>query len=218
MAYYYCSPYNRWNDCGYTRSSSCSFHIRNFLKHKPLHILGLSAYYHDSAAVLIQNGDILAAAQEERFTRRKHDAQFPANAIEYCLNDAKISPKEVDYVVFYDKPFLKFERLLETYIAFAPKGFKSFRKAIPIWLKEKLFQKKLLCDELHKCGFEGDLVTRLLFSEHHLSPAASPFFPSHFSRAAILTMDGVGEWATSSFALTKANKLEIHKEISLGIV
>jgi carbamoyltransferase len=192
------------------------------LKHKPLHILGLSAYYHDSAAVLIQNGEILAAAQEERFTRRKHDAQFPANAIEYCLNDAKISPKEIDYVVFYDKPFLKFERLLETYIAFAPKGFKSFRKAIPIWLKEKLFQKKLLCDELHKCGFEGDLATRLLFSEHHLSHAASAFFPSHFSRAAILTMDGVGEWATSSFALGKGNKVEIHKEIhfphSIGLL
>ena len=192
------------------------------MKHKPLHILGLSAYYHDSAAVLIQNGEILAAAQEERFTRRKHDAQFPANAIEYCLNDAKISPKEIDYVVFYDKPFLKFERLLETYIAFAPKGFKSFRKAIPIWLKEKLFQKKLLCDELHKCGFEGDLATRLLFSEHHLSHAASAFFPSHFSRAAILTMDGVGEWATSSFALGKGNKVEIHKEIhfphSIGLL
>ena len=199
-----------------------SFHIRNFLKHKPLHILGLSAYYHDSAAVLIQNGEILAAAQEERFTRRKHDAQFPANAIEYCFNDAKISPKEIDYVVFYDKPFLKFERLLETYIAFAPKGFKSFRKAIPIWLKEKLFQKKLLCDELHKCGFEGDLATRLLFSEHHLSHAASAFFPSHFSRAAILTMDGVGEWATSSFALGKGNKVEVHKEIhfphSIGLL
>ncbi|MBT6295289.1 MAG: carbamoyltransferase, partial [Nitrospina sp.] len=144
------------------------------------------------------------------------------NAIEYCLNDAKISPKEIDYVVFYDKPFLKFERLLETYIAFAPKGFKSFRKAIPIWLKEKLFQKKLLCDELHKCGFEGDLATRLLFSEHHLSHAASAFFPSHFSRAAILTMDGVGEWATSSFALGKGNKVEIHKEIhfphSIGLL
>ena len=172
--------------------------------------------------MLIQNGEILAAAQEERFTRRKHDAQFPANAIEYCLNDAKISPKEIDYVVFYDKPFLKFERLLETYIAFAPKGFKSFRKAIPIWLKEKLFQKKLLCDELHKCGFEGDLATRLLFSEHHLSHAASAFFPSHFSRAAILTMDGVGEWATSSFALGKGNKVEIHKEIhfphSIGLL
>jgi len=192
------------------------------LNRKPIHILGLSAYYHDSAAAIIQNGVILAAAQEERFTRRKHDARFPINAIEYCLNDAGISPKEIDYVVFYDKPFLKFERLLETYLAFAPRGFNSFRKAIPLWLKEKLFQKKLLCDELHKCGFEGNLGNRLLFSEHHLSHAASAFFPSPFSRSAILTMDGVGEWATSSFALGKENKIEIHKEIhfphSIGLL
>ncbi len=155
-----------------------------------MRILGLSAYYHDSAAALIQDGDILAAVQEERFTREKHDAHFPANAIEYCLKSAGISPQEIDYVVFYDKPFLKFERLLETYVAFAPKGFNSFRKAIPLWLKEKLFQKKLICEELNKCGFEGDLASRLLFSEHHLSHAASAFFPSPFSRAAILTMDG----------------------------
>jgi len=192
------------------------------LNREPIHILGLSAYYHDSAAVIIQDGDILAAAQEERFTRKKHDARFPTSAIEYCLNDAGVSPKEIDYVVFYDKPFLKFERLLETYLAFAPKGFNSFRKAMPIWLKEKLFQKKLLCEELHKCGFEGDLASRLLFSEHHLSHAASAFFPSPFSRAAILTMDGVGEWATSSFALGKENKIEIHKEIhfphSIGLL
>ena len=192
------------------------------MNRKPIHILGLSAYYHDSAAALIQNGCILAAAQEERFTRRKHDARFPINAIGYCLNDAGISPKEIDYVVFYDKPFLKFERLLETYLAFAPRGFNSFRKAIPLWLKEKLFQKKLLCDELHKCGFEGNLANRLLFSEHHLSHAASAFFPSPFSRSAILTMDGVGEWATSSFALGKENKIEIHKEIhfphSIGLL
>ena len=187
-----------------------------------MRILGLSAYYHDSAAALIQDGDILAAVQEERFTREKHDAHFPANAIEYCLKSAGISPKEIDYVVFYDKPFLKFERLLETYVAFAPKGFNSFRKAIPLWLKEKLFQKKLICEELNKCGFEGDLASRLLFSEHHLSHAASAFFPSPFSRAAILTMDGVGEWATSSFALGKENKIEIHKEIhfphSIGLL
>jgi len=192
------------------------------LKRKPIQILGLSAYYHDSAAALIQNGCILAAAQEERFTRRKHDARFPINAIGYCLNDAGISAREIDYVVFYDKPFLKFERLLETYLAFAPRGFNSFRKAIPLWLKEKLFQKKLLCDELHKCGFEDNLENRLLFSEHHLSHAASAFFPSPFSRAAILTMDGVGEWATSSFALGKENKIEIHKEIhfphSIGLL
>ena len=187
-----------------------------------MRILGLSAYYHDSAAALIQDGDILAAVQEERFTRKKHDARFPANAIEYCLKSAGISPKEIDYVVFYDKPFLKFERLLETYVAFAPKGFNSFRKAIPLWLKEKLFQKKLICEELNKCGFEGNLASRLLFSEHHLSHAASAFFPSPFSRAAILTMDGVGEWATSSFALGKENKIEIHKEIhfphSIGLL
>jgi len=189
---------------------------------EPMRILGLSAYYHDSAAALIQDGDILAAVQEERFTRKKHDAHFPTNAIEYCLKSAGISPKEIDYVVFYDKPFLKFERLLETYVAFAPKGFNSFRKAIPLWLKEKLFQKKLLCEELHKCGFEGNLASRLLFSEHHLSHAASAFLPSPFSRAAILTMDGVGEWATSSFALGKENKIEIHKEIhfphSIGLL
>ena len=187
-----------------------------------MRILGLSAYYHDSAAALIQDGDILAAVQEERFTRKKHDAHFPINAIEYCLKSAGVSPKEIDYVVFYDKPFLKFERLLETYVAFAPKGFNSFRKAIPLWLKEKLFQKKLICEELNKCGFEGDLANRLLFSEHHLSHAASAFFPSPFSRAAILTMDGVGEWATSSFALGKENKIEIHKEIhfphSIGLL
>tara|TARA_B100001079_G_scaffold250229_1_gene241596 strand:- start:5 stop:1831 length:1827 start_codon:yes stop_codon:yes gene_type:complete len=184
--------------------------------------LGLSAYYHDSAAALIQDGQILAAAQEERFTRRKHDARFPINAIGHCLNNAGISPNEIDYVVFYDKPFLKFERLLETYLAFAPKGFNSFRKAIPLWLKEKLFQKKLLCEELNKCGFEGNLANRLLFSEHHLSHAASAFFPSPFSKAAILTMDGVGEWATTSFAFGKDNKIEIHKEIhfphSIGLL
>ena len=189
---------------------------------RKIHILGLSAYYHDSAAALIQDGQILAAAQEERFTRRKHDARFPINAIGHCLNDAGISPNEIDYVVFYDKPFLKFERLLETYLAFAPKGFNSFRKAIPLWLKEKLFQKKLLCEELNKCGFEGNLANRLLFSEHHLSHAASAFFPSPFSKAAILTMDGVGEWATTSFAFGKDNKIEIRKEIhfphSIGLL
>ena len=184
--------------------------------------MGLSAYYHDSAAALIQDGQILAAAQEERFTRRKHDARFPINAIGHCLNNAGIPPNEIDYVVFYDKPFLKFERLLETYLAFAPKGFNSFRKAIPLWLKEKLFQKKLLCEELNKCGFEGNLANRLLFSEHHLSHAASAFFPSPFSKAAILTMDGVGEWATTSFAFGRDNKIEIHKEIhfphSIGLL
>jgi carbamoyltransferase len=187
-----------------------------------MRILGLSAYYHDSAAALIQDGAILAAAQEERFTRKKHDARFPASAIEYCLTSAGFSSETIDYVVFYDKPFLKFERLLETYVAFAPKGFESFRKAIPLWLKEKLFQKKLLCEELKKCGFKGNLASRLLFSEHHLSHAASAFFPSPFNSAAILTMDGAGEWATTSFALGKENKIEIHKEIhfphSIGLL
>ena len=187
-----------------------------------IRILGLSAYYHDSAAALIQDGEILSAVQEERFTREKHDARFPTSSIEYCLKSNGISSKEIDYVVFYDKPFLKFERLLETYVSFAPKGFSSFKKAMPLWLKEKLFQKKMLCEELHKCGFEGDLANRVLFSEHHLSHAASAFFPSPFSSAAILTMDGVGEWATSSFALGKENKIQIHKEIhfphSLGLL
>ena len=192
------------------------------MNRKPVHILGISAYYHDSAAALIQDGGILAAAQEERFTRKKHDARFPTNAIGYCLKSTGISPREIDHVVFYDKPFLKFERLLETYVAFAPRGFNSFRKAIPLWLKEKLFQKNLLCEELRKAGFEDDLASRLLFSEHHLSHAASAFFPSPFSSAAILTMDGVGEWATSSFALGKENKIEIHRDIhfphSLGLL
>mgnify|MGYP000022804599 FL=1 len=187
-----------------------------------IRILGLSAYYHDSAAALIQDGEILRAVQEERFTRKKHDDRFPINAIKYCLKSTGISSKEIDYVVFYDKPFLKFERLLETHVSFAPKGFSSFKKAMPLWLKEKLFQKKLICEELHKCGFDGDLASRLLFSEHHLSHAASAFFPSPFSSAAILTMDGVGEWATSSFALGSENKIQIHKEIhfphSLGLL
>jgi carbamoyltransferase len=187
-----------------------------------MRILGISAYYHDSSAALIQDGAILAAAQEERFTRKKHDARFPINAIEYCLRNGGFSPEEIDYVVFYDKPFLKFERLLETYLAFAPKGFNSFRKAIPVWLKEKLFQKKLILEELQKYGFKKNLESRLLFSEHHLSHAASAFFPSPFTSAAILTMDGVGEWATSSLALGKENKIEIQKEIhfphSIGLL
>jgi carbamoyltransferase len=187
-----------------------------------MRILGLSAYYHDSAAALIQDGDILAAAQEERFSRKKHDARFPANAIRYCLEHAKISLDDIDHVVFYDKPFLKFERLIETYTAFSPNGFSSFRKIIPLWIKEKLFQKKLLSDELRKVGFGNDLKNELLFSEHHLSHAASAFFPSPFSNAVILTMDGVGERATTSFARGIDNKIEILKEIhyphSLGLL
>ncbi len=187
-----------------------------------MNILGISAFYHDSAAALIRNGRILAAAQEERFTRKKHDSGFPGHAIEHCLSDAGIALTDVDYIVFYDKPFLKFERLLENYLAYAPKGFPSFLKAIPVWLKEKLFQKKLLSDELQKFAPDTDFENRLLFAEHHLSHAASAFYPSPFEEAAILTMDGVGEWATTSLAIGKANQLDIVREIhfphSLGLL
>ena len=186
-------------------------------------ILGISAYYHDSAACLVVDGNIIAGAQEERFTRKKHDSNFPINAIKYCLTEAKIDPSFIDYVVFYDKPFLKFERLLETYLAFAPKGLKSFTTSLPIWLKDKLFQKKVITDELREtlskdCGWED----KLLFSEHHLSHAASAFFPSPFERAAVLTMDGVGEWTTTSLAVGKGRELSILKEIhfphSIGLL
>src|SRR5215831_20084117 len=163
-----------------------------------MRVLGISAFYHDSAAALIDDGVVLAAAQEERFTRKKHDPGFPKNAVEYCLSEAGASLDGMDYIAFYDKPFLKFERLLETYLAFAPRGFKSFSMAIPVWLREKLFLKNLLTKELRSRGTQGDVEQRLLFSEHHLSHAASAFFPSPFDEAAVLTMDGVGEWATTS--------------------
>ena len=186
-----------------------------------MRILGISAFYHDSAAALIEDGRIVAAAQEERFTRRKHDAAFPHNAIAYCLAEAGVAADGLDHVVFYDKPFLKFERLLETYIAMAPRGFRSFKMSIPLWLREKLFQKNLLRDELGK--FSGDFdKDRLLFCEHHLSHAASAFYPSPFDQAAVLTMDGVGEWATTSAAIGNGNRLEITQEIhfphSLGLL
>jgi carbamoyltransferase len=185
-------------------------------------VLGISAYYHDSAAALLRDGEIVAAAQEERFTRNKHDAGFPANAIEYCLQAAGIALEQVDHIAFYDKPFLKFERLLETYTAFAPRGFQSFRMAVPVWLREKLFLKDLLCKELKAYAPNLDLNKRLRFSEHHLSHAASAFFPSPFEEAAILTMDGVGEWATTSLCIGRGNKLEVVKEIhfphSLGLL
>jgi carbamoyltransferase len=187
-----------------------------------MRILGISAFYHDSAAALVSDGEIVAAAQEERFTRKKHDARFPRHAVEYCLSAGKVNPGELDFVVFYDKPFLKFERLLETYLSFAPRGFASFRMALPLWLKEKLFQKRLLREQLeqHLPGF--DWTTRLLFTEHHLSHAASAFYPSPFEEAAILTMDGVGEWATTSLAIGKGNSVEILREIhfphSLGLL
>ena len=185
-------------------------------------ILGISALYHDSAAALLSDGDIVAAAQEERFTRRKHDADFPQNAIAYCLEEGGIGLDEVDYVAFYDKPFLKFERLLETYLAFAPRGFRSFNMAMPVWLKEKLFQKSLMKRELKSLAPDFDWDKRLLFAEHHLSHGASAFYPSPFDRALVLTMDGVGEWATTSVAIGNGNQLQIFKEIhfphSLGLL
>ncbi len=187
-----------------------------------MRILGISAFYHDSAAALVGDGSIIAAAQEERFTRKKHDSGFPRHAIDYCLDEAGIALDDIDFVVFYDKPFLKFERLLETYLAFAPKGFTSFRKAMPVWLREKLFLKDLLSKELKRHAPKFDWESKLLFSEHHLSHAASAFYPSPFEEAAILTMDGVGEWTTTSVALGHGNELNVIKEIhfphSLGLL
>ncbi len=172
-------------------------------------ILGISCYYHDSAAALVQSGRILAAAQEERFSRRKHDAGFPAGAIAACLSQAGLAPSDIDQVVFYDKPLLKFERLLETYLACAPRGFRSFLKAMPVWVKEKLFLKNLLRKELSQTlGLAREALPPLLFSEHHLSHAASAFFPSPFRKAAVLCLDGVGEWATTSVWRGEDNRLE----------
>ena len=185
-------------------------------------ILGISAFYHDSAACLLKNGIIIAAAQEERFTRKKHDPSYPKNAIKFVLEYSNLRLSEVDQIVFFEKPFLKFERLLETYVAFAPKGFISFSKAMPLWIKEKLFQKNLLFNKLkeHDKNYKSD--KNIFFSDHHLSHAASAFFPSPFEEAVILTADGVGEWATTTVALGKANNLEIKKEIlfphSLGLL
>jgi len=185
-------------------------------------ILGISAFYHDSAATILVDGKIIAAAQEERFTRKKHDASYPYNAIEFVLEFAKIKLSEVDQIIFFEKPFLKFERLLETYVAFAPRGFKSFCMAMPVWLKDKLFQKKMLFNELkrHDDSFNDD--KKIHFSDHHLSHAASAFFPSPFEEAIVLTADGVGEWATTTVAIGKENNLEIKKEIhfphSLGLL
>ena len=159
-------------------------------------ILGISAFYHDSAAALVVDGAIVAAAQEERFTRKKHDADFPKNAIDYCLDEGGLRPEHLDYVGFYDKPFLKFERLLETYLAYAPAGFGSFLQAIPIWLKQKLHLRREI-----KRGLNDAYTKRLIFTEHHESHAASAFFPSPFDEAAVLTVDGVGEWATASYGM-----------------
>jgi len=185
-------------------------------------ILGISAFYHDSAASLIIDGKIIAAAQEERFTRLKHDSSYPFNAVQFVLDFAKIELSEVDHVVFYEKPFLKFERLLETYVAMAPRGFAQFSRAMPAWLKEKLFQKKMLINFLKKHDTKFDGQKKILFSEHHLSHAASAFFPSPYEEAIILTADGVGEWATTTVAIGNKNKIEIKKEIhfphSLGLL
>ena len=186
-------------------------------------VVGLSAYYHDSAASLVRDGHVVAAAQEERFTRRKHDAGFPEQALKYCLAAAGVSAREVDHFVFYDKPFLKFERLLETYLAFAPRGFGSFAASLPVWVKDKLFQRRALVGALGDALGRGvDYDARLLFSEHHLSHAASAFFPSPFDEALVLTLDGVGEWATTSLAVGRGNRLDVHREInfphSLGLL
>ena len=185
-------------------------------------ILGISAFYHDSAACILKDGKIIAAAQEERFTRKKHDSSYPYNAIEFVLKYANFKLSEVDQIVFFEKPFLKFERLLETYVAFAPKGFISFSKAMPLWIKEKLFQKNLLFNKLKKHDEDYKLDSNIFFSDHHLSHAASAFFPSPFEEAVILTADGVGEWATTTVAVGRGNKLEVKKEIhfphSLGLL
>jgi carbamoyltransferase len=190
-------------------------------------ILGIGAYYHDSAACIVRDGEIIAAAQEERFTRKKHDPGFPENAVRYCLKEARIVPEQIDYVAFYEKPFLKFERILETYLNFVPRGLRSFSLSMPIWIKEKLFQKKLIKDELNRAfGLpkteEIDWNARMLFPEHHLSHAASAFFPSPFQEAAILTVDGVGEWSTVTMGAGRENRIELTHELhfphSLGLL
>jgi len=185
-------------------------------------ILGISAFYHDSAAAIIKDGNIIAAAQEERFSRKKHDARYPKNAINYVLKEANLKLSEIDYIVFFEKPFLKFERLLETYLAFAPKGFKSFSLSMPIWLREKLFQKNFLFEQLKKHDENFKDIKKIKFSEHHYSHAASAFYPSPFEESIVLTLDGVGEWATTTVAIGKGNELKMLKEIyfphSLGLL
>ena len=184
-------------------------------------ILGISAFYHDSAAALIIDGEIIAAVQEERFTRKKHDSSYPVNAINYCLSEARLSLAQLDHIAFYDKPFLKFERLLETYVAFAPKGFQSFRMAMPVWLREKLFLKHMLIKEIKKVDKSFD-DSKIMFGEHHFSHAASAFYASPFEEAVVLTLDGVGEWATTTVSIGKGHELDIVKEIhfphSLGLL
>jgi carbamoyltransferase len=185
------------------------------LNQKTKYILGISAYYHDSAACIVKDGEILAAAQEERFTRKKHDHSFPGHAIQFCLDYAGIESSQLDIVAFYDKPFLKFERILETYLTYAPVGIKSFLKAMPLWIKEKIWMKELIKEELNYKG-------KIIFPEHHESHAASAFYPSPFNEAAILTMDGVGEWTTTSYGTGKGNRIELWADIkfphSLGLL
>ena len=218
-ANYYSASNVWWFDYSLSRLSNSTIYLHNFLVK---YVLGISAFYHDSAATILIDGKIIAAAQEERFTRIKHDSSYPHNAINFVLNYSKLKLSEVDKIIFFEKPFLKFERLFETYVAFAPKGFKSFCKAMPIWLKEKLFQKKLLYNKLqaHDENFKDQ--EKIFFSDHHLSHAASAFFPSPFEEAIVLTADGVGEWATTTVAIGKGKDLDIKKEIhfphSLGLL
>ena len=185
-------------------------------------ILGISCYYHDSSASLIKDGEIIAAVQEERLTRVKHDSRFPKNSIEYVCKEGGLKLNEIDYIVFYEKPFLKFERLLETYLKNAPRGFLSFLKSMPLWIKEKIFQKKIILEELQKIEPFFKLKNKLLFSSHHLSHASSAFYPSPFEKSLILTLDGVGEWATTTIAVGNNNKIEMKEEIifpdSLGLI
>ncbi|MEO6315030.1 MAG: carbamoyltransferase N-terminal domain-containing protein, partial [Chitinophagaceae bacterium] len=187
-----------------------------------MNILGISAFYHDAAAALLSDGSVVAAAQEERFTRKKHDPAFPSNAIKFCLGYGGLELKNLDAVVFYDKPFLKFERLLETYYAFAPRGISSFIQSMPVWIKDKLFLKKIIYEGLKEVGHFDKKKVKLLFPEHHLSHAASAFYPSTFEESAILTMDGVGEWATASICKGEGNKISVIKELhfphSLGLL
>jgi carbamoyltransferase len=219
-SYNICADPSWFCDISHTRYSRCSIYLHCVLKLMK-YVLGISALYHDSAAALLKEGEIFAAAQEERFTRRKHDPTFPTNAIQYVLKEAEIGLSEIDHVVFYDKPLLKFERLLETYLATAPKGFKSFKIAIPIFLREKLFLKYFLRNILREID-ENFSDKCLMFSEHHFSHAASAFYPSPFREAVVLTFDGVGEWATTSVAIGKENDLKIVKEIhfphSIGLL
>ena len=211
-----------WNFNSF-KSGNCSgsFHLHDILI-KVKSILGISAFYHDSAAALLIDGKIVAAAQEERFTRKKHDASYPFNAINFVLQKANLELNQIDHIVFYEKPFLKFERLLETYLAFAPRGFKSFSISMPIWLREKLFQKKFLFNKLQIQDKKFNDINKINFSEHHYSHASSAFYPSPFEEAIVLTLDGVGEWATTTVAKGKGNQLEMLKEIyfphSIGLL